>query len=402
YLTLSDSTYKKYSVNSINTKNSEFYGVNAGILVLEGSTAYISGTDISTSATGSNAVFATGTDAKIYISDSTITTTGSSSARGLDATYGGYINASNVTIVTAGGSCAAVATDRGGGTVIVTGSSLETNGSGSPVIYTTGDISVSNSTGTATVAQLVVVEGKNSATVSGTTLYATGSGNRGTTDVCGVMIYQSQSGDAEEGTGTFTASGSSLNIVSSSDYYTTAPMFFITNTDAVINLTNTTLSYGSGILLDAEGTSEWGTSGSNGGNVTFNATSQTLNGDIVLDAISSLALNLTQSSDYTGTINGANTASSVALVLDASSTITLTGDSYVTSLTDSDSTYSNINLNEYTLYVNGVALEITSDTTQTDASTEEETDTEAADGSEAETESESDSTSASGSDGILV
>jgi len=365
YLTLTGATLTKTSGDSSNTENSEFYGVNAGVLVLEGSTAYISGATISTSATGSNAVFATGTDAKINISDSTITTTGSSSARGLDATYGGYINASNVVIVTSGGSCAAVATDRGGGTVIATGSSLETNGSGSPVIYTTGDITVSDSTGTAPAAQLVVVEGKNTATVTDSTLYATGAGNRGTTDVCGVMIYQSQSGDAEEGTGTFTASGSTLTILSSSSYYTTAPMFFVTNTDAVINLTNTTLSYGSGILLDAEGTSEWGTSGSNGGNVTFNATSQILDGDIVLDALSSLVLNLTESSAYTGTINGANTASSVTLTLDATSSITLTGDSYVTSLTDADTTYSNINLNGYTLYVNGTALEITSDADST-------------------------------------
>lgn len=85
-------------------------------------------------------MFSTGTDSKIYISDSKITTTGSGSARGLDATYGGYIEADNVTITTQGGSCATLATDRGEGTVIARNSTLETNGSGSPVIYSTGDI----------------------------------------------------------------------------------------------------------------------------------------------------------------------------------------------------------------------------------------------------------------------
>ena len=38
------------------------------------------------------------------------------------------------------------------------------------------------------------------------------------------------------------------------------------------------------------------------------------------------------------------------------STLTLTGDCYVTSLTDEDTSYSNINFNGYKLYVNGTAI----------------------------------------------
>ena len=354
-LTLTDSTISKTGGDSSNTENSEFYGINAGILVTEGSTATISGADISTDATGSNAVFSTGTDSQIYISNSVITTTGSSSARGLDATYGGYIEADNVTITTQGGSCATLATDRGEGTVLATNSTLETNGSGSPLIYSTGSISLYDSTGTANAAQMVVIEGKNSATVENSTLYATGAGNRGDVDIGGIMIYQSMSGDADEGTGTFNAADSTLTIISDSEYYETAPMFFITNTEAVINLTNTELSYGSNILLKAEGTSEWGTEGSNGGDVTLNADNQNLNGDIELDDISTLEMNLT-SSNYEGTINADNTAESITLTLDADSTITLTGDSYVTSFEDEDDTYSNIDFNGYTLYIDGTAI----------------------------------------------
>jgi hypothetical protein len=343
------------SGDSSNTESSEFYGVNAGVLVQANSSATIKNANISTDAKGANAVFSTGENSKIYISDSTITTTGESSARGLDATYGGYIEADNVTITTQGGSCAALATDRGEGTVIANNSKLETNGAGSPVIYSTGDISIDNTNGTANGAQMVVIEGKNSATVTNSTLNATGAGNRGDVDVAGIMIYQSMSGDASEGTGTFTAENSNLKVVKDSKYYESAPMFFITNTDAVINLTKTNLSFGSGILLNAAGTSEWGTEGSNGGNVTLNATSQTLKGNIVADNISTVALNLTKST-YEGTINGDNSAKSVALKLDKASTITLTGDSYVTSLENADTTNSNINFNGYTLYVNGKAI----------------------------------------------
>ncbi len=341
--------------DSSNTESSEFYGVNAAVLVQKDSTATIEDATITTDAKGANAVFATGENAKIYVKNTTITSTGSSSARGLDATYGGYIEADSITVTTQGGSCAALATDRGEGTVIASNSTLTTNGAGSPVIYSTGDIRIDKTKGTANGAQNVVIEGKNSATVTNSTLTASGTGNRGNTDQAGVMIYQSMSGDAGEGTGTFTAENSSLSIQKSSDCYKTAPMFFVTNTDAVINLKNTALSFGSGTLLSAKGTDEWGTSGSNGGNVTLNAESQTLTGNITADSISTVALNLTKSA-YTGTINGDNTAKEVTLTLDADSTLKLTGDCYVTSLKNADTTNSNIDFNGYTLYVNGTAV----------------------------------------------
>lgn len=354
-LTLDGAEVSKTGGDSSNTENSEFYGVNAGILVTENSTATIKSATIDTNAKGSNAVFSTGTDSKIYISDSTITTTGSSSSRGLDATYGGYIEADNVKITTQGGSCATLATDRGEGTVIAKNSKLETNGSGSPVIYSTGDISITNTEGTANGSQMVVIEGKNTATVTSSTLTASAQGNRGDTDQAGIMIYQSMSGDAGEGTGTFTVKNSSLSIQNDSKYYKTAPMFFITNTDAVINLDNCKLSYGSNTLISCKGTSEWGKSGSNGGNVTLNAENQVLDGNIEIDNISTLTMNLSSSS-YSGTINADNTAKNIALKLDTNSTITLTGDSYVASLDDSDSSYDNINFNGYKLYVNGIAI----------------------------------------------
>lgn len=93
------------------------------------------------------------------------------------------------------------------------------------------------------------------------------------------MIYQSMSGDASEGTGTFTSENSTLSISKDSKYYESAPMFFVTNTDVVINLT-----------------------------------------------------------------------------LDKNSTVKLTSDTYLTSLNDDDSTYSNIDFNGYTLYVNSKAI----------------------------------------------
>ena len=95
---------------------------------------------------------------------------------------------------------------------------------------------------------------------------------------------------------------------------------------------------------------------SNGGNVTLKMTNQKAEGNIVIDSISTLDMEMAESSYYEGTINGANEAKSITLKLDSTSKIKLTGDSYVTSLEDADATYSNIDFNGYKLYVNGVAI----------------------------------------------
>ena len=82
------------------------------------------------------------------------------------------------------------------------------------------------------------------------------------------------------------------------------------------------LSFGSKIFLTSQATSEWGNSGSNGGEVTVTLNNQEIEGDIIVDKISSLELIMTNSK-FTGTINSAKSASKLAITLDSSSTITL-------------------------------------------------------------------------------
>ena len=120
-----------------------------------------------------------------------VATTGESSC-GLHATYAGVITGSDLAIETQGAHCAAVATDRGSGTVTVDGTNtFTTNSDGSPCLYSTGQITVSGLTGQVNASQAVVVEGKNHATVSDSTL--TSASTKG-----GVMLYQSMSGDADD------------------------------------------------------------------------------------------------------------------------------------------------------------------------------------------------------------
>ena len=339
-ITITDSNLNKESGDSSKIHNSEFYGVNAAVLVNGGELTMTGGT-ITTAAKGANAVVAT-KKGNVTITDTEITSTGTRSARGLHSTHGGKIEATNVKISTTGGSSATLATDRGEGIVTCTECTLSTAGKGSPLIYSTWDITVSKTEGTATGAQAVVVEGKNVVTVKeSSNLKCNGIPNRKKVDQCGVMLYQSMSGDAKNGTATFNCDKSTIEILSNSSVYSTAPMFFITNTQAEINLEECTFKYGSEIFLKAEGTSEWGKKGANGGIVTLTLTNQDIEGDFVVDANSGLIINLIGAS-ITGKINAANTAAKIEINLDKDSTIELTGDSFYSTLVNEKEDGSNL------------------------------------------------------------
>ncbi len=69
-----------------------------------------------------------------------------------------------------------------------------------------------------------------------------------------------------------------------------------------------------------------------------------------MDSVSTLNLYLKESSSFTGAINSDGESGSVYVEIEDGSTWTLTGDSYVSSLTCAKGS---INLNGHKLYVNG-------------------------------------------------
>ena len=353
--TLSDITITKTG-DSDGGDNTSFYGTNSAIIAKEGATLTIKNVTINTDATGANGVFSYGGSATtnntssdgttINISDSTITTTKGNSG-GIMTTGGGITNAKNLTITTSGQSSAAIRSDRGGGTVNVDEGTYTTNGVGSPVIYSTADITVKNAKLISTTSEGAVIEGKNLITLENVELTDTHTKNVKSKTYKNIFIYQSMSGDASVGEATFTAKDSTITTNKGDSFY-------VSNTSAVINLSNNEIinNDNTGYFLRAQADA-WGNEGSNGGKVTLNLTNQDVDGNIGIDKISSLNMNM-KSSKFKGTIDAKE--GEVNLILDESSTITLTGDSYVTSLKNADSSNENINLNGYKLYVNGEEL----------------------------------------------
>ncbi len=343
--------------------NCNFYGLNAALLVMGGSVTTITGGTIESSASGANGVFsyggnsgrngAAGDGTTVIISDTTITTTGDGSG-GIMTTGGGITYATNLTITTSGRSSAAIRTDRGGGTVVVDGGTYTTNGLGSPTIYSTADITVSNATLTSNLSEGVCIEGMNSITLENCDMTANNTqcnGNATFHDT--IMIYQSMSGDADSGTSSFTMKGGSLTSLS-------GHMFHVTNTHAVITLSGVNLvNEGSDVLLSV---CDDGWSGASN-TAELVADAQTLSGTILVGDNSTLTLTLSNGSAFEGTVSGeivnakdtviSTEVGTVHVILDSTSTWTLTADTYITSF---EGDVSNVIGNGYTLYVNGAAI----------------------------------------------
>lgn len=324
----------------------DFYGENSAVFATEKGTLTIKDSLIETNGTHANAVFSYGEGTTVNISDSVIDTQGNCSG-GLMTTGGGTTNAENLTINTSGRSSAAIRSDRGGGTVNVTKGYYKTTGTGSPVIYSTADITVNDAYMESTASQGVVVEGKNSVTLNNAEL--TADNNKKNSDKSdyyqAVMIYQSMSGDAAEGTSSFTANGSTITNKN-------GDIFFVNNTATKISLTDTKITNedADGVFLRAEAAG-WGSEGSNGGKVEMTASKQTIDGDILVDEVSALNLYIKDGSAFTGAINSEGQKGDVYVEIEEGSTWKLTADSYVSGLTVAKG--SAIDLNGHKLYVDG-------------------------------------------------
>lgn len=302
--------------------STSFYGTSSGIIAKDGATLNIENATITTDATGANGIFSYGGSATTSNSNSDGTT----------------VNA-------------AIRSDRGGGTVNVDGGTYTNAGQGSLAVYSTANITVKNATLKAMASEGVVIEGKNSVTLDNVNLVDTNNKLNGqSTTYKNIFLYQSMSGDADTGVAVFKASNSKITTNKGATLY-------VTNTKAAITLENNTIVNNdiTGNFLRVQKDS-WGNSGSNGGDVTLNLKNQKVTGNIVIDSISTLVMSLTNSSSYEGSINKDNGAKSISLTLDKTSNLKLTGDSYITSLINEDSSNSNIDFNSYKLYVNGVAI----------------------------------------------
>ncbi len=332
-LNLTDCTVTKegdYS-SSYSGDDTSFYGTNSAVYA-SGSSAFInmSGGSITTNAKGANAVFATD-GATISVSDVTIDNSKSVS-RGLHCTGGGIINATNVNITTRSETSSTIATDRGGGFVTVEGGTITAKGSKSSVIYSTGTITVDGITGLSEKGPMATVEGANSVIIKNSEMTSNA-------EARGILLHQSNSGDAEGTQPYCTVSNSSLTTTNSS-----APLCFVTNVTGTVTLTDVTLSVASGKLMSVE----YYKRGENStGHLILNTTqdSWTYEGDVDADEVNNVAVTVGDNVIWNGAVDADNDAQSSKVTIESGGVWNLTANTSLTTLVNNGT----INKNGYTL-----------------------------------------------------
>lgn len=359
-VTLDNDTITRTSADSQGGDNSSFYGVGAAVLATDG-TAYVKDGSVTTDAAGGAGLFAYG-DGTVYASGTTVKTTQDTSG-GVHVAGGGTLYGWNLDVETNGESSAAIRSDRGGGTMVIDGGNYVSNGVGSPAIYSTADIAVSNASLTANGSEAVCIEGLNSIHLYDCDLTGNMSDLDQNDNTWTVILYQSMSGDSEVGNSTFQMDGGSLTSENGGVFYTT-------NTESTITLNNVDINYNdeNEFFLQCTGNTNqrgWGQSGVNGADCHFTGISQDMQGDVIWDSISDLDFYLTEGSSLTGAVvddesyAGEGGEGYCNVYVSADSTWTVTGDSTVSSLenegtiVDSNGKTVTIQGTDGTVYVQG-------------------------------------------------
>ena len=292
---LSESMVSRISSDSTGGDDSSFYGIGAALLVTDG-TLTITDSTIETDASGGAGVFSYG-DGIVKVSDTTITTKQDTSG-GIHVAGGGTLYAENLQIETDGESAAAIRSDRGGGTMYVSGGSYTSNGLGSPAVYCTADIEIENAVLTATGSEAVCIEGLNSLSLADCELSGDMQDLEQNDCTWTVILYQSMSGDSEIGNSIFSMNGGSLTSHNGGLFYTT-------NTESTFSLSDVDIKCNdeNEFFLKCTGNSNargWGASGANGADCIFSVVKQLMEGDIIWDSISTLEFEMAENSTLTG------------------------------------------------------------------------------------------------------
>lgn len=251
-----------------------------------------------------------------------IHTTGNK-AGGLMTVMGGNINSTEAKISTEGFGSAGIALYSADSMITVTGGKVDTTGTESPCLYAEGNIYVNQVTGTAEQAEMAVMKNGGSLYMSHSSL----SGN-------GISVSGRKAG---EGVNTLSFSNSVLTSGSN------PALFTVENAKTEIAFKNTELQSPPEIFLSVLGGRE-----KSGSYVVLAADQQRIAGDILCDETSAAAVSLKNGSAFEGSIDPGNTGN-VSISLEGDSSWILTGDSYLTSITD-EAELSNINSNGYTIY----------------------------------------------------
>lgn len=238
------------------------------------------------------------------------------------------LNIKNLNIETVGVNSPIFRLVSGNNSITVDMGTYKTNGNNSEIINTESDITIKNSSLIASLANGIIIDGSGKVTLDNTILNTNSEGS--------IILKQTTKGKP-----TFISKNSNITTQVGDTLY-------ISNTDAIINLENNTLTNPSGNFLKVESKDKEKI-------IEINLNNQKVTGNTILDKLTKINMNFDNKSVYIGSINN-NKEGNVTLKLSKDSSLILTQDTYLKKLDNSDKTNSNIYLNGNKLIVNDKEL----------------------------------------------
>ena len=331
-----DSTYSEANV----------YGTNAAIIVYDG-TLNLDNGKISSDGKNASGIFAY-ESGNIKINNVTIDTLNDNSS-GIVSSQGGNIEANNLTVKTNGIDSSAINSSGDNSKIVVNGGSYETNGKNSPIVYSSGSIIINDASLSSLTSSGVNIFGNGNVTFKNVKLDDTNNmyGDNANS-YRNIFIYQTSDIKNE----VYFSSNDSSIITNNGD------TFYITNSKANINLFNNVISNNNGNFMTIRADA-LGTTGENGGNVILSMNNQVIEGNFIVDSVSSLKIDLKNNSNIEGSINEHNESKDISVSISDDSSWTLTEDSYISSLNNVKEDNSNIYSNgKYRLFVSDKEVDI--------------------------------------------
>ena len=129
-----------------------------------------------------------------------------------------------------------------------------TGTNGCPAIYSTADITVRNAECASEQSRAVIIEGMNSVTLENVVIEGNDLSTKSGSVHANILLYQSASGDAKDGTSVFTMTDGVITSHSGA-------MFYCTNTSSVINLSDVAMNLSDDEILLIVSSGRWGKEG---------------------------------------------------------------------------------------------------------------------------------------------
>lgn len=289
-------------------------GVNSAVVADGGSTIRLEFGTVVTHSPQSDGISAIGEGTKCILKKGTITTNRPGSAA-LCSTNGADINSEGTILRTIDHQSPLVLANKGGN-IELNKAEGESNGQGAPIFLSDGIINadacrMSSAKWTIGSIENGKLKLNKSEVKSG--------------GICGFLLYSNGKDNNVENSLEL-----SLNHISVKE----GPLFFVTNNkkaDIIVNKGNK-ISQKSDDLMLVKG-DDWGVKGANGGHANLQVNGQALKGDVYVDSISSLNVELNKGAKLNGQINSVeNRCAQVRVNIQKGATWTSKGASYLTSI----------------------------------------------------------------------